>query len=288
MGLLGNGFRHNAVGRISTATTNLDGCNASTIPASYNLAAMRRNMLLGSGIANKLASVPSGKRHPNVWLMPKEGGAISSYKRTNMRIDGYAVAEMGLPRGGASSIVFSGNAVGGSIVSATGTATISINGTAAIVATLNTTGSATIIIDGSAVLDAIASITGQTTITVNGRSSIMALGYMTGTTVETGELTPAGIATAVWAAIAASNNASGTMGAKLNTASSGGVDLDALAQAVWEYATRNLSTSPPTAEQVAAAILDAAQATPIHADTRKMNGATVNGDGSSGNLWRGA
>jgi len=49
-----------------------------------------------------------------------------------------------------------------------------------------------------------------------------------------------------------------------------------------------LSTSPPTAEQVAAAILDAAQATPIHADTRKMNGATVNGDGSSGNLWRGA
>lgn len=232
MGLLGNGFRHNAVGRISTATTNLDGCNASTIPASYNLAAMRRNMLLGFGIANKLASVPSGKRHPNVWLMPKEGGAISSYKRTNMRIDGSAVAEMGLPRGGASSIVFSGNAVGGSIVSATGTATISINGTAAIVATLNTTGSATITIDGSAVLDAIASITGQTTITVNGHSSIMALGYMTGTTVETGELTPAGIATAVWAAIAASNNTGGTMGAKLNTASSGGVDLNALADAV--------------------------------------------------------
>lgn len=30
-------------------------------------------------------------------------------------------------------------------------------------------------------------------------------------------------------------------GAKLNTASSGGVDLNALAQAVWEYATRTLT-----------------------------------------------
>lgn len=33
------------------------------------------------------------------------------------------------------------------------------------------------------------------------------------------------------------------MGGKLNTASSGGVDLSALAQAVWLYATRTL-TSP--------------------------------------------
>lgn len=43
----------------------------------------------------------------------------------------------------------------------------------------------------------------------------------------------------------------------------------------------------PTAAEIAAAILAAAQITPIHADTRKMNGATVQGDGSAGNLWRG-
>lgn len=44
----------------------------------------------------------------------------------------------------------------------------------------------------------------------------------------------------------------------------------------------------PAASANATAVLAAAQTTPIHADTRKMNGATVNGDGSSGNLWRGA
>ncbi len=44
----------------------------------------------------------------------------------------------------------------------------------------------------------------------------------------------------------------------------------------------------PSAADIAAAILAAAQITPIHADTRKMNGAAVAGDGTSGNLWRGA
>ena len=43
----------------------------------------------------------------------------------------------------------------------------------------------------------------------------------------------------------------------------------------------------PTAAEIAAAILAAAQITPIYADTRKMNGATVLGDGTSGNKWRG-
>jgi hypothetical protein len=49
------------------------------------------------------------------------------------------------------------------------------------------------------------------------------------------------LAQAVWGAIASSNNEAGTMGAKLNTASSGGVDMGALAQAVWEYGTRTLT-----------------------------------------------
>ena len=36
------------------------------------------------------------------------------------------------------------------------------------------------------------------------------------------------------------------------------------------------------------AILAAAQITPMHVDVRKMNNAAVLGDGSAGNLWRGA
>lgn len=50
--------------------------------------------------------------------------------------------------------------------------------------------------------------------------------------------------------------------------------------------TGDLSTVPSAAE-IVAAILAAAQAAPIYADTRKMNGAPVTGTGTSGDLWRG-
>lgn len=38
---------------------------------------------------------------------------------------------------------------------------------------------------------------------------------------------------------------------------------------------------------IAAAVLNAAAATPIASDVKKMNGATVQGNGTSGDLWRG-
>lgn len=41
-------------------------------------------------------------------------------------------------------------------------------------------------------------------------------------------------------------------------------------------------------QNLANAVLAAALTAPIHSDVRKMNGATVQGDGTSGNLWRGA
>ena len=57
------------------------------------------------------------------------------------------------------------------------------------------------------------------------------------------ELSPQGLAQAVWNSLATEYNTSGTMGKKLNTASSGGVDMNALAQAVWEYGMRSLTES---------------------------------------------
>lgn len=53
----------------------------------------------------------------------------------------------------------------------------------------------------------------------------------------------ADIAQAIWNANAATFNNANTMGNRVNAAGSGGVDLEALAQAVWEYATRTLTTS---------------------------------------------
>lgn len=45
--------------------------------------------------------------------------------------------------------------------------------------------------------------------------------------------------------------------------------------------------SAPTVQEIVNGIMNQASATPIHADTRKMNGAFVYGSGVSGDQWRG-
>lgn len=61
-----------------------------------------------------------------------------------------------------------------------------------------------------------------------------AIGSMQGDTVDNSVLTSDAIAAAVWSAVSAEFNEAGTTGNKLNTASSGGVDMTALVNAVLE------------------------------------------------------
>ncbi len=217
-------------------------------------------VVAGESVSN-IHGIPSGTVRG--WVMPVKGGALKSYRRTDVAVDGSAAGELGYPATGTATISIDANATGGLIVGATGTATISIDGTAAIVATLNSTGTATIGIDGHAALGAIASLTGTATISIDGSAEIMGLGYMTGTTIESGALTPEGIAAEVWKALAAQHNTPGTMGNKLNTASAGGVDLNALA----------------------AAIVAALEATAIPVNVKQVNDTPLSGSGVLGDEW---
>jgi len=214
----------------------------------------------GVSIAN-LNGIPSGT--PRGWVMPVKGGAIKSYRRADVAISGAAVAELGYPASGSAVITIDASAVGGLIVGATGSATIAIDGQGAIVGTINGTGQATIALNAAAVLGAIASMTAQATLAIDGHAEIMGLGYMTGTTVESAELTPASIAAAVWNAMLASHQTAGSAGKALSTASTGGVDLNALA----------------------AAVVAALEATAIPVDVKQVNGTPLSGSGVTGDEW---
>lgn len=54
------------------------------------------------------------------------------------------------------------------------------------------------------------------------------------------------------------------------------------------FATTAVGGSGPTAGDIATAVIAALNATTIPVDTKKMNGAAVLGNGTSGNQWRGA
>ena len=90
-----------------------------------------------------------------------------------------------------------------------------------------------------------------------------AVGHMEGSTADQG-LTLDNIVGGVWNAALIDYAVNGSAGKALSTASSGGVDLDLMAQA----------------------ILAAAQVTPIHSNMEQVNGEEVIGDGSELDPWR--
>ena len=53
------------------------------------------------------------------------------------------------------------------------------------------------------------------------------------------------------------------------------------------FAVTAAGGSGPTAAEIAAELVAALAATTIPVDAKKMNGATILGDGTAGNLWRG-
>lgn len=77
--------------------------------------------------------------------------------------------------------------------------------------------------------------TAMATISMGGSLVPYAVGNMIGNALPYTELSPQSLANAVWQAPATENNLAGSMGSKVNTASSGGVDLAAMAEAVWGY-----------------------------------------------------
>lgn len=54
------------------------------------------------------------------------------------------------------------------------------------------------------------------------------------------------------------------------------------------YITTVQGGTGPSKEEIAAAVIALASITPIHADARKMNGATITGSGVESDMWRGA
>ena len=165
--------------------------------------------------------------------------------------------------GSASMAITTNTPVLTASVDSSGTASFAVTAAGALGAEANMVGEATLqfSVSGSMlpVDDSSPLRTGTATFTISGSLVPYAIGNMIGTTDVATELTADSIAQAVWSVLAAQANDPGTMGNKLNTASSGGVDLDALAQAV----------------------LAAATLTPIRANVRQMNDANVIGNGTA-------
>ena len=229
--------------------------------------AMRYGGIQGArfnGTANfaKTASVPEGYAPKGSHVLPVKAGGMNGKAYVSLAGDGDMLQGGPLTGSGAMSFV-SDDASLSLIISMTGAATINWTTSAGQLAmTLGMNGSGSFALTGSGGLSMIVPFDGAGSFSLTGSGDLKGNLSMQGEWTPYTELSPENLARSVWEAVAAEYTSSTTMGGKLNTASSGGVDLGALAQAVWEYATRKV-------------------------DVEKMNGAPVIGNGSEASPWRG-
>lgn len=168
------------------------------------------------------ASIPSGTRPPQSFLLAPKGGGLSSRRATDITLSQTGAAVLGLPASGSTTITFTQTATGGLIVSGSGSASITLSATGQILSVAAASGSATITLSGTALLGALGGVAGQAGITLSASAAIKAIGLLSGLSTNETEFSAAALANAVWQAVAADYNTAGTMGQKLNGAGSAG------------------------------------------------------------------
>lgn len=174
-------------------------------------------------------------------LLPEDDSSPLRTASATLEITATATGELKMSGSGSAAIsVTAGVAELLGILNAAGSASLSVTTNTPILgAEAGGTGAAMIDLFASASIlptnDAPPARTASAMISMTGSLTPYAIGHMVGFALPYTELSPQSLASAVWQATASENNLAGTMGNKLNTASSGGVDLVALAEAVWDY-----------------------------------------------------
>lgn len=206
MGVLANGYRDNLGAFRTFGATASNNAYPSAHHRQMNRTAAMRNFTAGEGVTSDLVSIPSGNRHPNVWMMPQKAGALAS--RNILTGNGSAVAAI---TGGVNGIATLGgtgdmSGVGALIISMvaalTGSGTISSAVADAflnLAATLTGSGGVS-----TATLEALGHLASALagSGTVSGASAATALGELSASiTVTGGTLTTANVADAVWDAL---------------------------------------------------------------------------------------
>lgn len=177
------------------------------------------------------SATPDGHLSPSAWVLPTTAGGISSRNNSVLTLGAAGAGAMGRNTSGSATLVLDLVGTASLVSSTSGAASLSLGASGNIFASKSTSGSAGITLGGSGTVLATGSVAGTAAITFAAQWAPYAVGWLSGTTADQG-LTVSGLTNAIWGAAAANYTESGSMGAKLNSAASGGVDYASMADAV--------------------------------------------------------
>ena len=174
---------------------------------------------------------PNGNLHPVCWMLPQKAGGMSMRPlgEGTLAADLIPTRPMTIDMTGSGDLAATVALVVSMACAMTGSGSLTATITGLLDMSCDLDGSGDLAADMSGIASMAVDLLGEGDLA----ATIAAYGDMTIDIVVTGTgLSTANVGAAVWNAIAASFNDPGTMGNKLNTASSGGVDYGALADAV--------------------------------------------------------
>lgn len=170
------------------------------------------------------SSIPEGSFESRVCIRPPlVSGAMSSGNRTgDITVAGSGNVLAGGPMAGTADVVFSSPGANLSLIMGlSGTADITFGSPGANLSlTIGLSGESTINFAADAGLGLIIPMSGAAAISVTGAANLKGRLSMSGESKPFTELSPQSLAAAVWSAVAASSDAAGSMGEKLNDAGS--------------------------------------------------------------------
>lgn len=182
----------------------------------------RRSMF---GVLSKLSSIPNGYRPPVAWVPPQKPGGMSSRYQAEIDVAGSATINAGRSVEGIANITVFGSGAPGLIVSIAGNNTFSIIASGAVVAVIQLAGNGSLVIGGGGQLGGVATMGGIVQFALTAALQSYAVARLSGAYTPFTELSPEGLARAVWQAGASIYNDAGSMGEKLNAAGAAGDPL---------------------------------------------------------------
>ena len=202
------------------------GASVSHVRSNFNSNASMRNSFLHFG---KLTARPLGHYPPYAWSMPMTIGAMSSFTQSNSELSISVSMAGGRNLEGLSSLsLINTNAQLDQIVTFIASSLMQFSTNAQLNASVNLQASAILQIATVANIQAIVDALASSSMAITPSVILSALAHMNAQAGGPTELSPEGLAAAIWAQDISDYTSSGTAGRKLNDAGSAGNPWDAL------------------------------------------------------------
>ena len=219
MALIGNYLRINkSCGRF------FSGATESQTRSNFNSSGSSRGLFVGWANVPRYAGIPNGYEPPGSWIIPYEGGSLASCN--NVTGSG-SLTISSLSQGKNCSATLTGiGAISNASLSMLIQMAATLLGSCSVTANLKAVTNMTATLAGTSSITASLGVIAFCVSTINGSGSVSGtftgIANMEADITPFTELSPQNLASAVWEALAADFNNSGTMGEKMNSAASAG------------------------------------------------------------------